>query len=155
MEFSCPFRDHLQRPSLEVQAPVYTQKTILERFTIFLGSNNRPLERHFRPQSRLLSYPARVGGPSWSRPGRDLASKTLQGRIFIDLWLFLVDFGKILDKFRLDFRLFVVYFGCNFCLNSGIKSLIHFSQNCQTTNPRSKKENPQPANPQTRNLSNW
>ena len=39
-----------------------------------------------------MEYPE-VRGPSWSRPGRDLAPKTLQERIFLDLGPFLVDFG--------------------------------------------------------------
>ena len=54
-------------------------------------------------QKGLFLYLAEPDGTSWSRPGRDLAPKTLQGRSFIDLGWFLelqrVDFGTSRDGF--------------------------------------------------------
>ena len=44
--------------------------------------------------------------PTWNRPGRDLAPKTFQGCIFIDLGSFLVDFRRILEGFWKDFEQF-------------------------------------------------
>ena len=44
---------------------------------------------------------------SWSRPGRDLAPKAVQGRIFIDLASFLVDFGEFVGPFWMDFQWFL------------------------------------------------
>ena len=41
-------------------------------------------------------YDPELREPSWSRPGRDLAPKTLQERIFIDLG---VDFWSMLEGF--------------------------------------------------------
>ena len=57
-----------------------------------------PLEGLVEPK-REEGEPFRCGGAPWNRPGRDLAPKTIQGCIFIDLGSFLVDFGRISDQF--------------------------------------------------------
>ena len=60
----------------------------------------------FSARKATFCYPAEQSGTSWSRPGRDLAPKTLQGRIFIDLRPFFdrfwTDCGSTLGRFWVD-----------------------------------------------------
>ena len=60
------------------------------------GLPHGPIGAPFSPKKvPKVEYPVRVWA-SWSRPGRDLAPKTVQGRIFID-------FGTVFGRFRMDF----------------------------------------------------
>ena len=72
---------------------------ILEPFSTPRGCQNDSFERHFQPKWLSKGVIAFVPGPPWSRPGRNLAPKTLQGSIFVDLGSFWDDFGRILNKF--------------------------------------------------------
>ena len=58
-----------------------------------------PKVNHFQPKRHQKGYPAnepKSREASWSRPGHDLALKTVQGCIFID-------FGSVFGRFRMDF----------------------------------------------------
>ena len=77
--------------------PTYSQKCDCGGI---LGSRvalKLPLRATFPATTVEKWYPVVAWKPPWSRLGRDLAPKTLQGRIFIYLGSFLVDSGKVFD----------------------------------------------------------
>ena len=114
-----PSRGHFWR----VQAPVYTQKCDFGAIFDFPGVAKATLETTFWPKNVTKNSARFPPDRSWSRAGRNLASKTLQGRIFIDLgtlvrrfWKdfasILVRFSKICPLFRM--RLFTEFKHCCF-----------------------------------------
>ena len=77
------------------------------RFWNDFGLQYGPKVNHFQPKRHQKGYLAnepKSREASWSRPGRDLAPKTFQGRIFLDLGSFLIDFGRIFDQFTWIFN---------------------------------------------------
>ena len=118
------------------------KNAILDRFSIFLGSQNRSLERHFL-QKRLKRSSTFSQGVA---PGADLVAIWRRKRskdVFSSIWgRFLIDFGRILgkcsndyphvlemivDRCQVDFRKNVVRFRMDirrlfkdFCKNSDI-----------------------------------
>ena len=94
--------------------PVYPRKCVFGTIFDFPRVLKAALETTFSSKKSKMSYPAVVGGASWSRPGHDLAPKALQGRIFLDLGPFLVDFGRIFDDCLKDFQGFPTDLGRDF-----------------------------------------
>ena len=80
---------------------------ILEPFWIQGGPKNGPIGHRFRPPWRQKWYPGSLRKPSASRPGRDLAPKTVQEHIFIDL-------GSIFNRFWKDFEWFSTAWSFNY-----------------------------------------
>ena len=68
------------------KCPSILESSFFGRFWIFRGSQKRPVKRHFRP---LKDFDGLPGERSFSRPGRDLAPKAVQG------WI-LTAFGDVL-----------------------------------------------------------
>ena len=90
-----------------------------------------------------------VNEPNWfERPGRDLAPKALQGRIFIDVGIALVDFERLLDEFGVDVLPFSTYFRCDFEQNSDIA----FPIIVPSSHKHAKQETQQSHKPQICNL---
>ena len=73
------------------------QVRFLTDFGPQLGPQMAPWSTIFDQKGAKRLRP-RTPEASWSRPGRDLAPKTVQRRIFLDLGPFLVDFGRIFDE---------------------------------------------------------
>ena len=90
-----PSRGHFWR----AQAPVYTQKYDFGAIYDFPRVPKLALGTTFSTNKAPKGLPGNPGEASWNRPGRDLAPKTVQGRIFLDLGPFLVDFGRIFNEF--------------------------------------------------------
>ena len=108
IDFSLNFHVFSEPPSWghfwRVQAPVYTQKYDFGAIYDYPTAQKSALETTFSAKrAPKVEYPSWVGA-SWSRPGRDLAPKTVQGRIFLDLGPFLVDFGRMFDEFWRIFK---------------------------------------------------
>ena len=102
--------------------------------------------------SRVPQYAVRVQGRPWTRPGRDLAPKTVQGTIFIDSGSFWVDFERILDHFGWIFHDFsMIYatfwaeFKHQFLKLLSKKHINHNPASQQNTKPTNHK--PQPHKP--------
>ena len=95
-----PSRGHFWR----VQAPVYTQKCDFGAIYDFSRVQKSTLETTLSAKRAAKSESSEVRGPSWSRPGCDLAPKPLQGNLFFDFGSFLIDLGWILDQFGMDFH---------------------------------------------------
>ena len=96
-----------QRPFLEGASARQSSKVrFWSGFRFFKGLKIEPWSSIFN-QKGSPNPNFFVPEASWSRPGRDLAPKTLKGRIFDDLGSFLVDFGRILDQFGDDFSTIV------------------------------------------------
>ena len=87
------------------KVPVYTRKYNFGAIFDFPGVRKSTLGAPFSEKKGAFGGDGFRRGPSWSRPGRDLAPKTFKRRIFIDLGSFLVDFGRILDQFWDDFSM--------------------------------------------------
>ena len=86
-----PLREHF----CCVRVPTCAQKRDFDRILRTKRSQNRSPGHRFRPPWRQKWYPGSLRKPSASRLGRDLAPKTLQKRILIDL-------GSISDRFWKD-----------------------------------------------------
>ena len=81
------------------------------------GVQHVTLGNHFRPKSRLLSYPAKYFSllwAPWGRPRRDLRPKTVQGHVFIDLRLTLAWFWTEFCQMLCRFWMLKAYLLCFF-----------------------------------------
>ena len=103
MEFSLNlqvFSEPLPKSILRVSKCQFIHKSaVLDRFSVFQGSQNRPLGLHFRPKSRNFCWNRRTGRvlePTWARFGAENAPRIhsyrhgyVFGRFGIDFWLIL------------------------------------------------------------------
>ena len=93
IEFSCFFRTPFQRPFLEGLSANLSSTV---RFWSHFGFKGVP---RMTPLATIFGQKgAKRLRPRAGRPGRNLAPKTLQRCIILDLEPFLVDFGRIFDE---------------------------------------------------------
>ena len=129
----------VQNPLLETifgrsKCPSILKNAFFDRFLICPASQNRPLKRHVRPQSRQKGSPTDPG----ERPAADLDSIWRRKRskdAFVSIWdRFLIDFGRICDELRMEFQWFSTYLGCHFWQDSVTDFSIYLPRKCQTAN---------------------
>ena len=103
------FFDFFQNPSRRPfregsSANLRAKMRLWSHFGISGGPKIDPWSGIFSEKVMFLNY-FFPPGASWTRSGRDLAPKRLQGRIFIDL-------GSFFGRFLMDFTSFLIDFSC-------------------------------------------
>ena len=145
MFFPNPLPEVIFRGTLRRSRP---KSAIFNGFWVPAGLQNCPLEHHFRPK-RLpkVTLPSQM-----ERPGANVGTiwrRKPPSNVFSSIRVpFLVDFGRILDQFGMNFQWLFIVFLNNFWMNYGIQVWTFFSKSSQNSkSTKLQKPKPSPHKP--------